>query len=151
MPMVPMKSLTGIPFSTCTFLKSSSAIGGLSDGACARMATARKTKATMISETVEPLDPALMAASLADLTAVRLNERFGAAARSLVLSALSFAPEGALIRKLIVATAFICLALASSVRAHHGDADRYNQEVITVTGTVVDVQMVNPHARIVFD
>jgi hypothetical protein len=35
--------------------------------------------------------------------------------------------------------------------AHHGDADRYNQEVITVTGTVVDVQMVNPHARIVMD
>jgi uncharacterized protein DUF6152 len=56
-----------------------------------------------------------------------------------------------LIRKLIVATAFICLALAGSVRAHHGDADRYNQEVITVTGTVVDVQMVNPHARIVLD
>jgi hypothetical protein len=41
--------------------------------------------------------------------------------------------------------------VASSVRAHHGDVDRYNQEVITVTGTVVDVQMVNPHARIVFD
>ncbi len=35
--------------------------------------------------------------------------------------------------------------------AHHGDADRYNQEVVTVTGTVVDVQMVNPHARIVMD
>jgi len=31
------------------------------------------------------------------------------------------------------------------------DADRYNQEVVTVSGTVVDVQMVNPHARIVFD
>jgi len=60
-------------------------------------------------------------------------------------------PEGALIRTLIVATAVIGLALSSSARAHHGDADRYNQEVITVTGTVVDVQMVNPHARIVFD
>jgi hypothetical protein len=35
--------------------------------------------------------------------------------------------------------------------AHHGDADRYNQEVITISGTVVDVQMVNPHARIVLD
>lgn len=43
------------------------------------------------------------------------------------------------------------LATVSPARAHHGDADRYNQEVITVTGTVVDVQMVNPHARIVFD
>jgi len=56
-----------------------------------------------------------------------------------------------LIRKLIVATAIICLALSSAAGAHHGDADRYNQEVITVTGTVVDVQMVNPHARIVLD
>jgi hypothetical protein len=59
--------------------------------------------------------------------------------------------EGALFRSIIPVTAIICVAMASSVRAHHGDADRYNQEVITVTGTVVDVQMVNPHARIVFD
>jgi hypothetical protein len=42
-------------------------------------------------------------------------------------------------------------AIASPVRAHHGDADRYNPEVITVTGTVVELQMVSPHARIVFD
>ena len=40
---------------------------------------------------------------------------------------------------------------ASAVFAHHGDADRYNPEVITVTGTVVELQMVNPHARIVLD
>jgi hypothetical protein len=40
---------------------------------------------------------------------------------------------------------------SSQAGAHHGDADRYNQEVVTVSGTVVDVQMVNPHARIVFD
>ena len=43
------------------------------------------------------------------------------------------------------------LVWSSRADAHHGDADRYNQEVITVTGTVVDVQMVNPNARIVFD
>ena len=43
------------------------------------------------------------------------------------------------------------LIWSSRAGAHHGDADRYNQEVVTVTGTVVDVQMVNPHARIVFD
>ncbi len=35
--------------------------------------------------------------------------------------------------------------------AHHGDADRYIEQVVTVSGTVVDVQMVNPHAHIVFD
>lgn len=40
---------------------------------------------------------------------------------------------------------------SSRAGAHHGDADRYNPEVVTVTGTVVDVQMVNPHARIVMD
>jgi hypothetical protein len=43
------------------------------------------------------------------------------------------------------------LVWSSRPDAHHGDADRYNQEIVTVTGTVVDVQMVNPHARIVFD
>ena len=43
------------------------------------------------------------------------------------------------------------VAWSGQAVAHHGDADRYNQEVVTVTGTVVDVQMINPHARIVFD
>src|SRR4029453_10066182 len=42
------------------------------------------------------------------------------------------------------------LTWSSRAGAHHGDADRYNQEVVTVTGTVVDGQMVNPHAGIVF-
>jgi hypothetical protein len=41
--------------------------------------------------------------------------------------------------------------LATSAWAHHGDADRYIQEVIVVSGTVVEVQMTNPHAHIVFD
>ena len=46
----------------------------------------------------------------------------------------------------------LALALASvSARAHHGDAGRYDEEVITVTGTVVAVQMVNPHSHIIFD
>jgi len=50
----------------------------------------------------------------------------------------------------------ICLAagivMASAAgSAHHGDADRYIQEVIVVSGTVVEVQMTNPHAHIVFD
>ena len=35
--------------------------------------------------------------------------------------------------------------------AHHGDADRYIEEVVIITGTVVQVQFVNPHALIVFD
>lgn len=47
----------------------------------------------------------------------------------------------------------IAIALASIVplRAHHGDAGRYDEEVITVTGTVVALQMVNPHSHIIFD
>jgi hypothetical protein len=43
------------------------------------------------------------------------------------------------------------LVVAGAAWAHHGDADRYNEEVVTVTGTVVQVQFVNPHALIVFD
>ena len=38
-----------------------------------------------------------------------------------------------------------------AVRAHHGDAGRYEEEVITVTGTVVALQMVNPHSHIILD
>jgi uncharacterized protein DUF6152 len=50
----------------------------------------------------------------------------------------------------------ICLAAgivmaSGAVSAHHGDADRYIQEVVVVNGTVVEVQMTNPHAHIVFD
>ena len=43
------------------------------------------------------------------------------------------------------------ILLAVALRAHHGDAGRYEEEVITVTGTVVALQMVNPHTHIVFD
>lgn len=43
------------------------------------------------------------------------------------------------------------LLLPSSVLAHHGDADRYNQEVTVIKGTIVELLMTNPHAHIVFD
>ena len=43
------------------------------------------------------------------------------------------------------------LAGAVAVTAHHGDAGRYDEEVITVTGKVVALQMVNPHSHIIFD
>ena len=45
----------------------------------------------------------------------------------------------------------VFVLLSTSAAAHHGDADRYNEQVVTVTGTVVEVQMVNPHAHVVFD
>ena len=55
--------------------------------------------------------------------------------------------------------AFLCalsvavgsLIISGAAWAHHGDADRYTEEIQTVTGTVVQVQFVNPHALIVFD
>ena len=50
---------------------------------------------------------------------------------------------------------FVSLAavlLASPALAHHGFAGRYDEEhPITVTGTVVEVQFLNPHSFIFFD
>jgi hypothetical protein len=37
------------------------------------------------------------------------------------------------------------------VLAHHGDAGRYEDNVVVMTGTVVDLQLVDPHSIIVFD
>ena len=59
-------------------------------------------------------------------------------------------PSSRRLRALVAAV----VAFAASVvfvRAHHGDAGRYDEEVITVTGTVVALQMVNPHTHIIFD
>ncbi|MBI4886120.1 MAG: hypothetical protein HY824_03415, partial [Acidobacteria bacterium] len=41
--------------------------------------------------------------------------------------------------------------LPAPVRAHHGDAGRYIADVTTLTGTVAQFVMVNPHAFIVLD
>jgi len=35
--------------------------------------------------------------------------------------------------------------------AHHGDAGRYEDNIMVLTGTVVDLQLVDPHSVIVFD
>ena len=54
-----------------------------------------------------------------------------------------------------MASFFVSLAallLASPALAHHGFAGRYDEEhPITVTGTVVEVQFLNPHSFIFFD
>ena len=55
----------------------------------------------------------------------------------------------ALVSSLCIVTCFV--VLSTSGAAHHGDADRYNEQVVTVTGTVVELQMVNPHAHVLFD
>ena len=54
-----------------------------------------------------------------------------------------------------MASFFVSLAallLASPALAHHGFAGRYDEEhPVTVTGTVVNLQFVNPHSFIFFD
>ena len=46
----------------------------------------------------------------------------------------------------------VALLLSSvPVLAHHGDAGRYEDNVMVLTGTVVDLQLVDPHSVIVFD
>jgi hypothetical protein len=51
---------------------------------------------------------------------------------------------------------FCALVLAATLVpglawAHHGDAGRYNEDTVTLKGTVVQLVMVNPHALIIFD
>ena len=49
---------------------------------------------------------------------------------------------------------FIAAAVLMSVPAlfaHHGDAGRYEDTTITLTGTVVEVQLVDPHAILIVD
>ena len=43
------------------------------------------------------------------------------------------------------------LLTAVSAFAHHGDAGRYEDTLTTVTGTVVQIQLVNPHSMLVLD
>ena len=50
----------------------------------------------------------------------------------------------------VMVAAGLLLAVAP-VFAHHGDAGRYGEALVTVTGTVVDMQLVDPHSVIVFD
>jgi hypothetical protein len=50
-----------------------------------------------------------------------------------------------------VGVAVVSLVLSGSASAHHGDANRYDEKVIVLKGTLVEVQMVNPHSLIAFD
>ena len=43
------------------------------------------------------------------------------------------------------------LFVAGPVWAHHGDAGRYNEEAVTLKGTVVQLVMINPHTQVIFD
>lgn len=43
------------------------------------------------------------------------------------------------------------LVASVSLLAHHGDAGRFEETVTVLTGTVVEVQLVDPHSIIVLD
>jgi hypothetical protein len=43
------------------------------------------------------------------------------------------------------------LLIALPLFAHHGDAGRYEENVTILTGTVVEVELVDPHSIIVID
>jgi hypothetical protein len=43
------------------------------------------------------------------------------------------------------------IGLSASAWAHHGDAGRYIEEVVNLTGTVVETQLINPHSILVVD
>lgn len=45
----------------------------------------------------------------------------------------------------------VSLSAVSLSFAHHGDAGRYKDEVITVSGTVIALQFMNPHSRLILD
>jgi hypothetical protein len=51
---------------------------------------------------------------------------------------------------LFVAVAVI-LSFSIPALAHHGDAGRYDENLVTLNGTVVELQMINPHSIIVLD
>jgi len=47
--------------------------------------------------------------------------------------------------------ALILLLTALPAFAHHGDAGRYEEKTVVMTGTVVEVQLVDPHSILVLD
>lgn len=42
-------------------------------------------------------------------------------------------------------------AFSAPLLAHHGDAGRFNEKTRSVSGTIVAVQLINPHSTILFD
>jgi hypothetical protein len=54
--------------------------------------------------------------------------------------------------KLLIAPALaVCCWITLPLFAHHGDAGRYEEDTVVLTGTVVDLQLVDPHSIIILD
>jgi len=54
-------------------------------------------------------------------------------------------------KALLLTVAAGLLLNTASFFAHHGDAGRYEENTVVLTGTVVEVQLVDPHSIIVLD
>ena len=55
-------------------------------------------------------------------------------------------------KKLVLVLAVaVALGFSLPVFAHHGDAGRYDEALVTLNGSVVELQMINPHSIIVVD
>src|SRR3990172_11357504 len=55
-------------------------------------------------------------------------------------------------KKLVLLLAVaVAIGLSVPVFAHHGDAGRYDEILVTLNGSVVELQMINPHSIIVLD
>jgi hypothetical protein len=51
-------------------------------------------------------------------------------------------------KSMILGAAIGTMAVAGTALAHHGDAGRFEDEISTISGTVVALQLINPHASI---
>ena len=54
-------------------------------------------------------------------------------------------------RKVSLFVAAVAFWLSVPAFAHHGDAGRYDEKLVTLVGTIVELQMINPHAIIIID
>jgi hypothetical protein len=55
------------------------------------------------------------------------------------------------VKSFTVSFATFLLVNSIPIFAHHGDAGRYEESVVVLTGTVVDLQLIDPHSIIVLD
>jgi hypothetical protein len=54
-------------------------------------------------------------------------------------------------RNHFVSATFLFLLTNLGVFAHHGDAGRYEEDLTTVSGTVVEIQLINPHSILILE
>lgn len=62
----------------------------------------------------------------------------------------SIPAHGVRFAKRLLAVAVVA-GLTSTSFAHHGDAGRFEDDTITLSGTVVALQLINPHSSIILD